>query len=139
MIVDGTHHKMLVSTCRRNPACRFDHRNWAIHPWLCAPRATGVWSAIASLGAFHVDGHRFVTRLTCPGCGAIDSGLKLNRPRKLCPHCGRRMVIQNFDTIERLDGALPQEYRGLTLEQIGLRAGDVITCGDRHFNLSEAA
>lgn len=137
VVVDAQHHKMLLTTRRRNLVCRFDHRQWVIDRWECAPRTTTVWSAVQALGAFRVDGHRFVTHLSCPACGRSDDGLKLNRPLKTCLSCRRRMVPPGFDARTSIDSNLPDEYRRLTLAQIGLRLGDVITCGERHFVLAE--
>lgn len=139
VVIDAQHHRMLVTDGRRLSGCRFDHRRWTIDPWQCDLRTTAVRSAIEKLGTFRVDGHRFVTRLICPACGLADHSLKLNRPPKMCLWCRRRMVTQDFDVMESLGPDLRDEYQNLTLAGIGLREGDVLTCGDCHFNLTEKA
>ena len=137
-VVDAQHHKLLTTINRRNPLCRFDHRKWVIDRWGCDPRSTTVESAIETCGAFSVTGHRFVTRLVCPSCGAGDPGFKLNRPAKTCARCRVRMGADHFDMFDTIGPELPREYRALSLAAVGLRRGDVLTSGDRQFAISEA-
>ncbi|MGA7342135.1 MAG: ThiF family adenylyltransferase [Terracidiphilus sp.] len=139
LIVDAKHHTMQVTAGRRNPWCRFDHRSWVIEPWRCRPDATTVESALSTLGSLKVEGHHFTAELTCPGCGHREESLRLNRPLARCPACDRRMVSSGFGALERLDAALAGEYSGLTLAQIGLRAGDIVSGADRHRRILEAA
>ncbi len=143
LIFDARHHSAQVTADRRNPWCRFDHRSWAIEPWDCPPETTTVDSALAILGSLQVEGHHFVTELTCPGCGFQQKLLRLNRPLARCPACDRRMVSSGFGSIQRLDTGLAEEYRNLTLAQIGLCAGDIVSGGSLqhriHHRLLEAA
>jgi hypothetical protein len=49
------------------------------------------------------------------------------------------MASSGFGARECLDSTLAGEYRGLTLAQVGLRAGDIVSSGQRHRLLLEAA
>ena len=140
VVIDAEHHVMQVSTMRRNPWCRFDHRSWqAIEPWVCPPRTTTVASALGTLGSLQVEGHRFAIELLCPGCGRHEKSLRLNRPLARCPQCDRRMVTSGFGSLDRIDSALVGEYANLTLAEIGLRAGDIVSGASRHRRILEAA
>ena len=77
--------------------------------------------------------------LACPGCGRQEKLLRVNRPLARCTECNRRMVTTGFGGLERLDPNLPDEYRALTLAQIGIRVGDVVSARDKHYLITEAA
>ena len=139
VILDANHHTIQVTAGRRNPYCRFDHRSWIIEPWNCKPEATTVAAAMSALGSLQVEGHRFAYELTCPGCGHREKSLRLNRPLARCPACDRRMVSAGFGSLERIDSSLVGENTSLTLAQIGLRAGDIVSGGNRHHRILEAA
>ena len=139
LILDANHHAIQVTAGRRNPYCRFDHRNWVIEPWSCDPAVTTIEAAISTLGSLKVEGHRFACELTCPGCSHSEKSLRLNRPLARCPVCGRRMVSTGFGSLERIDSYLVGENAGLTLAQVGLRAGDIVSGDNRHHRLLEAA
>lgn len=135
VVLDARHHRLLVTTIRRNSTCFFDHRTWTIEPWHCRPDRTTVGAALSELGSLQVDGHRFVCGVVCPACGRQESSLRLNRPLARCVNCDRRMVTPGF-VLERLDSELPGEYRTLTLAQIGIRDADLVTAGDRHYQIT---
>jgi molybdopterin/thiamine biosynthesis adenylyltransferase len=138
VLVDAQHHLLRVTAGRRNPDCLFDHRTWVIEPWNCQPEATTVADAMRALGSLQVEGHRFVRELACPGCGCREESLRLNRPLARCPVCDRRMVPPGFGSLERLDSELASdEYESLTLAQIGLRAGDIVSNESRHYRITE--
>ncbi len=140
VVLDADHHVMQVSSFRRNPWCRFDHRSWqGIEPWICHPEATTVATALNSLGSLQVEGHRFTCELVCPGCGHQEKSLRLNRPLARCPQCSRRMVTSGFGSLDRIDSTLVGEFTNLTLAQIGLRAGDIVSGNARHRRIQEAA
>ena len=139
VVLDAQHHTLLVTNGRRNPLCFFDHRTWAIEPWHCRPDRTTVGAALRELGSLQVDGHWFVRALVCPACGRQEESLRLNRPLARCTECNRRMVTPGFGALERLDSGLPAEHRTLTLAQIGVRAEDLVSAGDRHYWITEAA
>ena len=139
VVVDAEHHVVQVTAERRNPECRFDHGIWAVEPWISPPETTTLAQAVGALGSVRVEGHRFVFGLMCPGCGGKEVGLRLNRPLARCAGCGRRMASDGFGARECLDSTLAGEYGGLTLAQVGLRAGDIVSSGERHRLLVEAA
>jgi molybdopterin/thiamine biosynthesis adenylyltransferase len=139
VVLDAEHHVVQVTAERRNPNCRFDHGIWAVEPWISSPEATTLAQAVGALGSVRVEGHRFVSGLVCPGCGRRENGLRLNRPLARCAACNRRMASDGFGARECLDSTLASEYMGLTLAQVGLRAGDIVSSGERHRLLVEAA
>jgi hypothetical protein len=49
------------------------------------------------------------------------------------------MVSSGFGSLERLDPSLVGQYADLTLAQIGLRTGDIVSGGNRHRWIQEAA
>jgi hypothetical protein len=141
ILLDAEHNSMWVSNSRRNRWCRFDHKTLHVEPWGCRPETTTVGAALSALGgSLRVEGHRFVGEMQCPGCGRREqSSLRLNRPLARCAVCGRRMASSGFGSLERLDTELVTElakdYTNLTLAQIGLRAGDIVTGGSRHHRI----
>jgi ribosomal protein S27E len=139
VLVDAQHHHLRISTSRRNPWCRFDHRHWVVKPWRCHPESTTLGAALQALGSLRVEGHRFVQEMQCPGCGHMETALRLNRPLARCAVCNRRLVSAGFGSLERLDAELVKEFSDLTLAQIGLRAGDIVSCGKWHHRELEAA
>ena len=140
LVVDATHHRLITSKLSRNSACRFDHGTWSITPWRCRLGSTTVGEALSALGGLQLAGHRFVRGLVCPGCGRQSEGsLRLNRPLAHCVACGRRMASPGFDTRYQLGSGLEADSRALSLAQVGLRAGDVVTAGDCHYELVEEA
>lgn len=139
VILDVEHHTIQVTAGRRNPWCRFDHRNWVIEPWRCRTDAITVGAALSTLGSLQVEGHHFACELACPGCGHREKSLRLNRPLARCPACDRRMVTIGFGALQRIDSTLVEGYSNLTLEQIGLRTGDIVSNGNRHRRIMEAA
>jgi hypothetical protein len=116
VILDVLNFRLLVTASRRNPWCRFDHRTWHVEPWECSPEGVTLGAALGVLGSLRVEGHRFVTGLQCP-------------------ECDRRMVATGIGTFDRLDRAFAGEHTNLTLAEIGLRTGDIITGGDRHHRI----
>ena len=91
-----------------------------------------------AIGSVLIEGHRFVQELVCPGCDLRMKTLRLNRPLSRCPKCDRRMLSPGFSYLDHLDSGLAEEYRSLTLAQIGLTAGDIISSGNRHYRVTEA-
>jgi adenylyltransferase/sulfurtransferase len=139
VVLDAHHHAMVTTKGRRNPSCRFDHLTWEIEPWHCRPDRTTVEAALTKSGSLQIAGHRFVKDLACPGCGRQENLFRLNRPLARCARCDRRMATTGFTAMDRLDATLPEEVRALTLAQIGVRTGDVVSAGDKHYVITEAA
>jgi ssDNA-binding Zn-finger/Zn-ribbon topoisomerase 1 len=138
ILVDAGHRSMRVTASRRNPWCRFDHRGWTIEPWRRRPDRTTVGEALSALGSIQVEGHRFVSAMVCPNCRHEEESLRLNRPLERCPACNRRMVSSGFGSLERLSPEVAKEHFHLTLAQIGLRVGDIVSSGNRHRRIVEA-
>jgi molybdopterin/thiamine biosynthesis adenylyltransferase len=130
VILDVQNHRLLVTTDKRNPWCMFDHLVWPVQPWRRRPEDVTVGEALAEMGSIRVEGHRFAAGLQCPACSLREESLRLNRPPARCPTCNRRMVATGIGSFDRLDRELAGDYLSLTLAQIGLRAGDIVTGGD---------
>lgn len=140
VLVDAEHHSLDVTTYRRNPSCRFDHRSWHVEPWPCSPANIALGTALSEVGSLQVEGHQFTTDLFCPGCNRRQQVLRLNRPLARCAVCNRRMVTVGFGSFNRIDASLACGYEELTLAQIGLRTGDIVSDGSRrHRCFTEAA
>jgi molybdopterin/thiamine biosynthesis adenylyltransferase len=139
VVFDARNHIVRTSTSRRNPWCRFDHRTWAVRPWRCKPESTTVGAALKALGSVRIEGHRFVLDLICPACHRQERSLRLNRPLARCSACGRRMASAGFGSLENLNQKTAGEYADLTLAQIGLRDGDIVSSGKCEHRLLEAA
>ncbi len=139
LILNARQRAAQVTTERRNHGCRFDHRTWEIEPWSCALSGMSVAAALAQVGSFGVDSHRFVGELICPACGRHERYLRLNRPFARCAACDRRMAPAGFDARDRLELPLGSEWLRRTLAEVGLRGGDVVSSGQKHYQLVEAA
>jgi molybdopterin/thiamine biosynthesis adenylyltransferase len=125
VLFDAASHRHFVTSFRRNPACRFDHATWRIEPLDEAPNVLTVGAAFALAAdgcdsgeaALRVEGQAFVTKLTCPTCGASCSlswrlSGRLGAARQ-CGRCRRRMMAAGFDAIEWLGARhLPAGARG---------------------------
>jgi molybdopterin/thiamine biosynthesis adenylyltransferase len=137
VIVGAENHFAQVTTSRRSRFCRFDHnRSWHVEPWDCEPETMTVGEAIDALGSLQVEGHCFVTEMACPGCQRKgDRSLRLNRPLARCAACNRRMASIGFGSLERLNRESAGEFANLTLSQIGLRHGDIVTGGGQHHRI----
>jgi molybdopterin/thiamine biosynthesis adenylyltransferase len=139
-LVDAEHHTLDVTTYRRNPSCRFDHHSWQVEPWLCPPAERTLGSALGAAGSLQVEGHLFSAGLICPSCEHREPSLRLNRPLAHCPICSRRLIVPGFGSFDRIDPGRARGYEDLTLAQIGLRAGDIVSDGSRRYRcITEAA
>ncbi len=133
-------HQFAVTSFRRNRHCRFDHGTWRIEPLPYHTRETRIADVLAWAGAVRAPGQRFIRRLVCPTCGGEKRLFRLegslDQRRLRCGACRRLMAAPGFDIVECLDGGLPTEIQKRTLEQAGLRYGDVLQCGDRYFEIT---
>ena len=144
VIFDAEHRVIQTTQERCNRECRFDHAVWRIDSWLAPPSITTLAQALRELGTLRIEGHRFISELVCPGCGRHENlGLRLNRPLARCAACNRRMASAGFGARDFLDSALAAPFldlnADLTLDQIGIHAGDMVSCGDGHRQIVEAA
>jgi molybdopterin/thiamine biosynthesis adenylyltransferase len=132
-------HRFAVTSFRRNPRCRFDHATWSIGPLRCHTREMRASDLLALVGSIRIPGQRFIRRLVCPNCGSekrlfsVEGSLDYNRLR--CGVCRRVMAAPGFDIVENLNGELPPETLNLTLDQAGLRYGDVLQGRDRYLEI----
>jgi molybdopterin/thiamine biosynthesis adenylyltransferase len=133
--------KFAVSEFRRNTRCRFDRATWRIEPLRCDTRAMRLAGLLEMAPTVRVPGHRFVRRLVCPACCGekrlfhLESSLDAVQRR--CSACRRPMVTPGFDIVENLNRDLPADVRGQTLDEAGLRYGDVVQAGDGYFEITE--
>jgi len=49
------------------------------------------------------------------------------------------MVSPDFSSLESLGSGLSEDCRSLSLAQIGLRVGDIVSSDERHYLIGEAA
>ena len=143
VIFDAENRVVQTTHDRRNRDCRFDHTIWQIDPWFAPPSTTTAAQALRELGSLSIAGHRFISELVCPGCGRHENaGLRLNRPLARCAACDRRMASSGFGAFDVLDSDLAAPFLqlnpGLTLEQIGIRAGDIVSSSRGHRQIVEA-
>jgi molybdopterin/thiamine biosynthesis adenylyltransferase len=136
-------HRFSLTAFRRNPLCRFDHAAWPIEPLLCHLRETRIADLLDLAQCVRVPGQRFLRRLVCPVCRAekrlfhLDGSLEAAVRR--CGTCRQPMTAAGFDVVECLSADLPAEVRRLTLDEAGLRHGDVLQAGDRYFEIAANA
>jgi molybdopterin/thiamine biosynthesis adenylyltransferase len=133
-------HQFSVTSFRRNPRCRFDHAAWRIEPLPCHARGTRIADLLALAETVRVPGQRFVRRLVCSACcgekrlfhldGSLDAAVRR------CGACRRPMTAPGFDIVECLDRDLPRNVLNQTLEETGLRCGDLLQAGDRYFEIA---
>jgi len=137
--IDARWHRLTVTTFRRNQCCLFDHQTWRIEPLPCRLEATTVEQVLQIGGCLRVEGQTFVRKLVCPDCGAAKALFRLSaslrRPDRACPYCGRSMAAPGFDVLECLAASLSESDRACTLADVGFRIGDVVSIGERHFEL----
>ena len=139
VVVDARSHRLLSTSFRRRNECRFDHATWQFERVSWPLRQTSVAQALAVTGSIGVPGHRFLRCPACPKCGFALPGLRLDRPQARCPVDGARMTAPDFSgLLDRLDHQLPPELQGLSLAQIGLRAGDVIRGAEKTFEILQS-
>ena len=151
VLVDAAYHRHYVTAFRRNPNCRFSrHEVWDIRRLECSVKdltlaqALGLVHAAGTSGGLRIEGKPFVTRMTCPDCGATRSLLRLacalRNARTRCAKCGRRMIATGFDALERLNAnVVPKSALSRSLRSLGLRPGEVFSVsgdeGEFHYEL----
>ncbi len=154
VLIDAGHHKHYLTSYRRNPNCRFDHRVWTIEDFPLDYRECSLRDALNLAGAgcsgeetwLSVEGKPFVLRLVCAGCGESNRPVRLRDSLdvrdRLCARCGRSTVESGWDLAERLTSRSPREILGKSLAALGLRRGEVLTIGnaecERHFEITVA-
>jgi molybdopterin/thiamine biosynthesis adenylyltransferase len=138
---------------KRNRECRFDHESWQIEASGLTPQDT-LTDLFAAVGgesdpAISLEGHSFVTCVSCVACGRQSSvGLKLSgrlsESERVCD-CGGRMFAPGFFSAESIrNSELATPHLCLKLTDLGFCFGDVITVTDesgkaRHIEFSMRA
>jgi len=134
------HFVHLLSSFRQNPACRFDHRTWAIRPMPTlgnGARLQDLFEALHRAGGsakdttFDLGGRRLAARAQCPRCGHVREGWhltgRLPMAGRACPACGRgRLAVAGFDALPLCPNALPKEVLEQPLVSLGIGNGDVL-------------
>lgn len=145
VLIDALHHKHYVTAYARNPECRFDHATWReLRRIRRDPQDVtlgdvfGLWRGEARGGrpaALSVEGHGFVTRMQCVGCGRERSLLRLQgrlgRRDGRCSRCGKEMVAPGTGLAWSLEAdRLPRGALERPLSRFGFLAHDVFTVSD---------
>ena len=153
ILLNARHHKHVVTSYQRNPACRIaTHTPRPVE----SPSATTSLTLGEAFGLAHfrlgtvrlrVEGKAFARALTCSRCGARSKVLQLvtdiTDVHRRCRRCGSAMSGTGFDTVESIALAeLTSRTLDRKLAALGLRAGDIVTILDqereRHFVLDES-
>jgi molybdopterin/thiamine biosynthesis adenylyltransferase len=136
-------HQFSVTSFQRNRRCRFDHATWPIEPWSCDTRKLLLLDLLADGGRARVPGHRFARRRQCRGCGNViplfHLECSLDPSFSQCGACGKPMATPGFDMVENLSRDLPPEVLNLSLDEAGLRYGDVVQTCDRFAEIARNA
>jgi hypothetical protein len=138
-------YNLTRSAIRRNPQCRFDHQVWEIVPLARSAREVTLGDVFAldagdgaSGGALSVWERLFTTALECRECGRSEATLRLlsRTARMRCRRCGGALAANGFDLRSDLDSAaLPAPVLARFLPSFGIRDGDVISVGARHYRI----
>lgn len=134
VMLNARWRRLDVTSFRRSRQCRFDHATWRIEPLPLPPREARIGDLLALSRNVRVAGQRFLRRLVCFPCKAEKKIFRLERSldadNRLCDECAKPMIPTGFDIVERLGGDLTPDVKNLTLEEAGLRAGDVLEMED---------
>jgi molybdopterin/thiamine biosynthesis adenylyltransferase len=149
VLLDLRHHKHYVTTYRRSPACRFDHRSWEIDEIQRGPGQLKLDDllplASAKLGncgevGLSVAEQPFARRLLCRECGLRKDRLRLLGRLGPCPSCGTEFSPAGVESELSLRGSA--RFLRKTLRSLGFLTGDVITLragpGEAHFQIGGA-
>jgi molybdopterin/thiamine biosynthesis adenylyltransferase len=158
LVMDSRHYTLSVSRLRRNPACRFDHGVWPIHPlpdFGCIHSLRELWvgarkqARMGRRAVLSLEGRPFVRVLRCPGClRAVRRfhlwGRLLPREDRFCASCGgREMIYAGADADAFVSVDTPAALLAEPLARLGFRAGDVVTMDDgrrrSHFEIGGKA
>lgn len=131
--------EMFVSKLRRNPECRFRHSAPVIEHFGTIEPTTGLGSLMDRLhmDSLAVPGFSFARRVSCAGCGSEEEVLVLNRAGTTpqgCTLCGGPLEYPAFHARKRLQrSVLSESELALSLAEIGLVNGDVLSAGDNRW------
>ena len=156
ILLNAKDHQHYVTGARRSPYCRFDHEVWRYHTIdlkpgritlakafsLVIPETEGRSDLVTERllqthGIFlRVPGHRFARMMTCRQCARRERVLRLARRLRPSDHqcdcgCDDRDALTG-DLSEGLTARdLLQSDLSLTLQDVGLEAGDVFSVTHR--------
>ena len=137
LMLDIGSYRQHYGRFRRNPDCRFDHRDWQVARMpvaLAECTLADLFSALAGdrEASIALEGHRFVEQLHCAGCGArralgLRLALRISADQQVCC-CGGRLMVSGYSSREALSRAdLTTADLDRPLAALGLLAGDVIS------------
>jgi molybdopterin/thiamine biosynthesis adenylyltransferase len=144
VLLDACFHRHFVTRLPRNPACRFDHRTFAVRELRRSPDSLTLADLFATgSDVLRVEGQRFVRQWACASCQTAKDifGLSDRIADSLtCPECGQRMRAIGFQTFNQLSAAdVPDGLLTAPLSTLGFRAGDFLTgsdgSGEAHFEI----
>jgi molybdopterin/thiamine biosynthesis adenylyltransferase len=130
-------HRLVVTSFRRNPCCRFDHEVFALETLARLPVSTPLGDVPAAVASHRVesgwrlavDGCDFAVDLVCNRCGDARAATRLLRPRSgagLGCCCGGRYTAPALSTRSDLarDVLTPADL-ARPLADLGLASGDI--------------
>ncbi|MBI2297367.1 MAG: ThiF family adenylyltransferase [Armatimonadetes bacterium] len=127
ILFDAEQGTAQVVALTHNPQCRFDHRAYWPEPLDWRGGRLTLAELAGAGGEVRCEGHRFVTRLACPGCGRERQGLwlmgRVTRVASTCRACGQWLEVRGEWVRERV----PAD--GRTVRSVGLRPGDLLGVG----------
>lgn len=119
-----------VTKLVENNNCRFNHRAPTVEflNRLDFSRRLGQLMDELETRSIEVPGFTFATRTRCSGCSAEEDVLLLDRNiGRACRQCERTLVVMPFhSSVATSREAVSDNYRDMTLTEIGLRPGDVV-------------
>ena len=130
LFVNGNLHTMHTARFTVNPDCRLDHRNLEIHEVDDFSDQATLGTLIDRFQATHmaVPALRFVLDSACDSCKYMaETKPQLNRALQLprCSNCGQQQKPVGYSMLHRLP--LENRWRALTLRQLGIQQGDVLS------------
>lgn len=132
VMIDAKFHQHCVTRYDRNPACRFDHRMFAIREFHGEPGVLTLADLFAQgPGVLRVEGHRFASQWACGACLTGSEAFGLHRRLAgsiACAKCGGAMRAVGFHMRDRLAFAeVPDAVLAKPLSRLGFRTGDIFT------------
>lgn len=147
VMLDLRHHTHFVTTFRRNPVCRFDHKTWTVEhigeppERLTLLRLTEIASRGGKPGTdwcIQMEGHGFAASQFCSVCEKalpmpVHLARRLSAAERRCPQCGGNMEIRGIDLLSCLAGeTLDEQDVNRPLSSFGFQGGDIVTlCGSQ--------
>ena len=131
LLLEARGGRLLNSTLRRNPECRFDHETWPIRDAESVPLDLSLAEFFQQTRAdtLRVDGNSFATRFGCR-CGEMEAlriFTRLNGNAPACPRCGEpTQAVAFFNTDELRREVLPASFLVTPLVEAGFCESDIV-------------